>query len=93
MPVILKVVEKEYAEPGHITNLYREYEITRLFDVDGVIRPERMEQTRHCHCIGFQGYRRRFTKEYIRSNKVDLKMFLETAIQIAERLTGFTTRV
>ena len=86
MPVILKVVEKEYAEPGHIANLYREYEITRLFDVDGVIRPERMEQTGTVIALVSRDIGAVSLKEYIRSNKVDLKMFLETAIQIAETL-------
>lgn len=86
VPVILKVLEKEYAEPDKIASLIHEYEITRSLNIEGVIRPEKIVQTSSVVVLITRDLGAISLNKYIQTHSIDLQGFLKIAIQISETL-------
>ncbi|HHY39126.1 MAG TPA: AAA family ATPase [Clostridia bacterium] len=85
-PVIIKAVEEEKADPAGIAKLVYEYEITRNLDIEGIVRPVRLEQAGICFALIMEDPGALFLREYLRSNSIDLTTFFAVAIQVAQTL-------
>lgn len=91
-PVVLKVLEKEWADPAKIASLFHEYEITRSLNIEGVACPEKIEQTNSVVALITRDSGAVSLRKYIRNHKIDLQEFLEIAIQLAEILGRIHSR-
>ena len=86
IPVVSKVLEKESADPGKTASLFHEYKITRSLIIEGVICPEKIEQTSSVIALITRDLGAIPLKEYILKHIINLQEFLEIAIQLSETL-------
>lgn len=86
IPVIIKSLKKEAADPLAISRLIREYEIVRNLDIEGIIKPIRLEQAGLLFALVMKDIGAISLREYIHDRPVDLPAFLNIAAQLAETL-------
>ncbi|HHW47732.1 MAG TPA: AAA family ATPase [Clostridiaceae bacterium] len=86
MPVIIKALKKEAANPVEISVLIHEYEIMRNLDIDGIIKPVKFEQERTFFALVMEDVGAISLRKYIQAHTLDLLCFLDIAIQLSEIL-------
>lgn len=86
MPVIIKCLKKEAADPVGISRLIHEYEIARSLNIEGVIKPVSLEQTGSQYALVMKDIGAVSFRKYIQSNSIDLLQFLRIAAQLTEIL-------
>ncbi|MBD0386902.1 MAG: serine/threonine-protein kinase PknK, partial [Nostoc sp. C3-bin3] len=86
LPVIFKVLNKDYPTPEEITRYKLEYEITRSLSLDGVVHAYSLQQYQNSFVIILEDFGGESLTKIIASKKFTLTEFLKLAIQITEAL-------
>ncbi|MEL7564095.1 MAG: AAA family ATPase [Dehalobacterium sp.] len=86
MPVIIKALKKEAANPIEMAKLIHEYEITRDLNIDGIIRPMRLERAKSFLALVMEDIGAISLKKYVQEHPLKLPDFLNIAIQLTQAL-------
>jgi PAS domain S-box-containing protein len=86
LPVIFKVLKKDYPTPEEITRYKLEYEITRSLSLDGVVHAYSLQQYQNRFVITLEDFGGESLAKIIATKKFALTEFLKLAIQITEAL-------
>ena len=86
LPVIFKVLKKDYPTPEEITRYKLEYEITRSLSLEGVIQAYSLQQYQSSFVIILEDFGGESLTKIIAKTKFSLTDFLKIAIQIVETL-------
>lgn len=89
MPVILKVLRKEYPTPTQLTRYKQEYQIARNLNLEGVIKAYCLESYQNTLIIIFEYFGRESLKILTGRRRFTVKDWLQIAIAIAEVLGKF----
>jgi len=92
LPVILKQLKREYPTPEELARFRREYEITRTFKTDGIIRAYDLLSYQHTLVMILEDFGGDSLANILHSRSLTLMEFLELAIAIAGSLTAVHTR-
>ncbi|MEO1378187.1 MAG: serine/threonine-protein kinase, partial [Cyanobacteria bacterium J06635_10] len=86
-PIILKILKENYPTPSELTRYKQEYEITRSFNTDGVIKAYDLRRYENSLVMFLEDFGGESLK-LLMSNKrqFTLKEFLDIAIKITESL-------
>ncbi len=86
MPVVIKALKEEAANPMGISRLLHEYEITRNLNIEGIIKPVRLEQAGALLALVMKDIGAVSLRKYMQDHPVDLRAFLDIAVRLAEAL-------
>lgn len=81
--VIIRMVKKEASNLTEVSKLLNEFEITRILDSDGIIKPLEIEQTDSYFALIYPDTGAVPLKEYIGSHTAGPWLFTDLALQIA----------
>lgn len=84
MPVIIKCLKNEATDPNGISKLIHEYEITRNLNIEGIIKPIKIEQSDSMFALISKDIGAVSLRKYIQSNTIELSQFLTIAIRLTE---------
>ncbi|BAZ27915.1 multi-sensor signal transduction multi-kinase [Cylindrospermum sp. NIES-4074] len=87
LPVIFKILKKEYPTPEQITRYKLEYEITRSLSLEGVIKSYCLEQYQSTFIIILEDFGGESLANLIAKNRFILTDFLKLAVQITKILS------
>lgn len=85
-PVILKVFNAEVPRFNDVTQLQREYEIAHSLNIEGVLRPESLEQIGHLPGLVLEDFEGRPLRNFVHQFDRDPARFLQFAIQLSNTL-------
>ncbi|MEJ6480830.1 AAA family ATPase [Nostoc punctiforme UO1] len=91
LPVIFKILKKDYPTPEEITRYKLEYEITRSLSLEGVIQAYSLQQYQRSFVIILEDFGGESLTKIIAKTKFSLTEFLKLAIQIVETLGAIHT--
>lgn len=86
IPVVIKVLKEEAANPIGISRLLHEYEITRNLNIEGIIKPTRLEQAGSLFVLTMEDKGAVSLRKYMQDRLLNLPVFLGMAAQLAEVL-------
>ncbi|MGI6777016.1 MAG: helix-turn-helix transcriptional regulator [Acetivibrionales bacterium] len=86
IPVIIKALKEEAADPLGISRLIHEFEITRNLNIEGIIKPIKLEQAGSLFALVMKDIGAISLRKHIQRHPVDLPEFLKIATQLAETL-------
>ncbi|MEA5627917.1 AAA family ATPase [Nostoc sp. UHCC 0251] len=86
LPLIFKILKKDYPTPEEITRYKLEYEITRSLSLEGVIQAYGLQQYQSTFVIILEDFGGESLTKIIAARRFSLTEFLKLAIQIAEAL-------
>jgi len=92
IPVVLKVLFRDAADSEKTSRFFREYEITRSLNIEGIVRPEKLEQTDSVIALVSKDFGAISLKEYIKNHRIGIDEFLEIAVQLSETLSMLHNR-
>jgi len=84
LPVIIKMLKKEAANPLGIAGLMYEYEITRNLNIDGIVKPLGLEQSGSLFALIMEDVGAVSLRKYLQNYPVSLQRFLTIAIGLTE---------
>ena len=85
MPVILKVLKKEEADPVGISRFMYEYEMVSNMNIEGVVKLLGMEQSASCFALVMEDVGGVSLRKYMEDHPViDIQQFIEIAIQLTK---------
>jgi len=87
LPVIFKVLKKDYPTPEEITRYKREYEITRSLSLTGVIQAYDFQQYQNTFILILEDFGGESLAKIITTRKFTLTQFIKLAIQITQSLS------
>lgn len=85
-PIILKILKENYPTPSELTRYKQEYEITRSFHVDNIIKAYDLKRYKNSLVILLEEFGGHSLKILISKYKFTLEEFLAIAIKITESL-------
>jgi predicted ATPase/DNA-binding CsgD family transcriptional regulator len=85
-PVVIKTLKEEASNPAGISRLLYEYEISRCLDVEGIVKPIRLEHERMIFALIMEDTGGISLREYMQNRRVSTESFLDIAAQLAEIL-------
>jgi serine/threonine protein kinase len=91
LPVILKVLKKEYPSLAEITRYKLEYEIMRRLNLEGVVKAYDFQQYRSTFVIALEDFGGESLENLMASKSLSLSEFLQIAIAIAQNLSEIHT--
>lgn len=83
-PVIIKVLEQEKATPADISRFVNEYIHTQGLKIESIIKPIRLIVSDDYFAIAIEDSKTISLREYCKDNPVELPVFLDIAIQLAQ---------
>jgi len=86
LPVVVKVMKDEYPSPEAIAQYRREYEITKNFELEGVVKTLGLEQYKNGLAIVLEDFGARSLKIALESQRLSIREFFPLAIEITEIL-------
>lgn len=86
MPVIIKAMRKEAVNAMELARAIHDYEITRHLNIEGIVKPIKLEQTESYLALVMEDIGAVSLKEYIKDRSLDLLSFLIMGMQLAETL-------
>ena len=86
MPVVIKALKEEAANPMGISRLLHEYEITRNLNIEGIIKPVRLEQAGALLALVMKDIGAVSLRKYMQDHPADLPAFPDIAVRLAEAL-------
>ncbi|MBF0119810.1 MAG: response regulator [Desulfobacterales bacterium] len=86
LPVILKLLNKEYPKPIELSRFNREYEITSNMNLDGVIRCYSLEPCENSLIMVIEDFGGESINKLFLNSKMDVLQFLPIAIVIVDIL-------
>ncbi|MEG4634554.1 AAA family ATPase [Microcoleus sp. AR_TQ3_B6] len=84
--VIIKTLMADYPTLQEIMQLRHEYEISRHLNLEGIVKPYGLENHRNGLALILEDSRGEALKNFLNGHKLELKEFLEIAIQLADTL-------
>ncbi|MDZ7963605.1 MAG: AAA family ATPase [Nostoc sp. DedSLP03] len=87
LPLIFKILKKDYPTPEEITRYKLEYEITRSLSLKGVIQAYDLQQYQSTFAIVLEDFGGESLTKIIAARKFSLIEFLKLAVRIAEILS------
>ncbi|PHK16231.1 serine/threonine protein kinase, partial [Nostoc linckia z13] len=87
LPVIFKVLKKDYPTPEEITRYKLEYEITRSLSLAGVIQAYDFQQYQNTFILILEDFGGESLAKIITTRKFTLTQFIKLAIQITQSLS------
>ncbi|MGF1933647.1 MAG: protein kinase domain-containing protein [Nostoc sp. ChiQUE02] len=91
LPVIFKILKKDYPTPEEITRYKLEYEITRSLSLEGVIQAYSLQQYQSTFAIVLEDFGGESLTKIIATRSFSLIEFLKLAVQIAESISEIHT--
>ncbi|MEG4520836.1 MULTISPECIES: AAA family ATPase [unclassified Microcoleus] len=85
-PVIIKALRAEYPTLEEIARLRHEYNILQSLKIEGIIKAIELTNYQHSLVMVVEYFESQSLKQFINAEHLDLKQFLNIAIQIAEIL-------
>ncbi|MDO9067520.1 MAG: ATP-binding sensor histidine kinase [Deltaproteobacteria bacterium] len=86
LPVVIKTLQSEYATPENSGRLKHEYEITRNFDLDGVVKAYGFEISNGISALILEDFGGVSLKSRIAAGRMETTSFLKIAIGVAKAL-------
>ncbi|MEG5000309.1 AAA family ATPase [Microcoleus sp. B4-D4] len=86
-PLILKVLKEDYPAPAELVRYQQEYEITRSFDCQGVIKAHEIRRHNNTLVMLLEDFGGESLEEILKKRQFTLLEFLKIAIQITESLS------
>ncbi|MDM9582278.1 AAA family ATPase [Nostoc sp. GT001] len=87
LPLIFKILKKDYPTPEEITRYKLEYEITRSLSLEGVIQAYDLQQYQSTFAIVLEDFGGESLTKIIATKRFSLIEFLKLAVRIAEILS------
>ncbi|MDZ8259096.1 AAA family ATPase [Nostoc sp. ChiQUE01b] len=87
LPLIFKILQKDYPTPEEITRYKLEYEITRSLSLEGVIQAYDLQQYQSTFAIVLEDFGGESLTKIIATRRFSLIEFLKLGVQIAEILS------
>ncbi|MBE8970082.1 AAA family ATPase [Nostocales cyanobacterium LEGE 12452] len=87
LPLIFKILKKDYPTPEEITRYKLEYEITRSLSLEGVIQAYDLQQYQSTFAIVLEDFGGESLTKIIATRRFSLIEFLKLAVRIAEILS------
>ncbi|WP_445632683.1 histidine kinase [Nostoc sp. DSM 114161] len=87
LPVIFKVLKKDYPTPEEITRYKLEYEITRSLSLEGVIQAYDFQQYQNTFLLILEDFGGESLAKIITNKKFTLTQFLKLAVKITQSLS------
>ncbi|MEH2174346.1 AAA family ATPase [Nostoc sp.] len=87
LPLIFKILKKDYPTPEEITRYKLEYEITRSLSLEGVIQAYDLQQYQSTFAIVLEDFGGESLTKIIAARRFSLIEFLKLAVRIAEILS------
>lgn len=84
--VIIKTLKSEYLSIVDLTRLQHEYQLLRSLNVPGIAEPIALESNQNGLLLVMKDFPGRSLEEWISGNSLELKTFLQIAIQLVEIL-------
>jgi predicted ATPase/signal transduction histidine kinase/tRNA A-37 threonylcarbamoyl transferase component Bud32 len=84
--VIIKTLMADYPTLQEIMQLRHEYEISRHLNLEGIVKPYGLENHRNGLALILEDSKGEALKNFLNGHKLELKEFLEIAIQLADTL-------
>ncbi|MEP0754614.1 AAA family ATPase [Trichocoleus sp. Lan] len=85
-PLILKVLKEDYPTPAELVRYQQEYEITRSFELGGVVKAHELRKHNNTLVILLEDFGGESLERLLEKRQFTLLEFLQIAIQIAETL-------
>ncbi|WP_347489289.1 AAA family ATPase [Desulfoscipio sp. XC116] len=85
-PVIIKAIKTGMADPVNISKLIYEYEISRSLDIEGIVKPARLEQNGATLALIMEDTGAISLREYLADNRPDLSGFFSISVQLVKIL-------
>ncbi|OCR00279.1 serine/threonine protein kinase [Oscillatoriales cyanobacterium USR001] len=82
-PVIIKTLRSEYPTIEEISRLRHEYNILQSLKIEGIIKPIELTNYQNSLVLVLEYFESQSLKKFVNAEKLDLKQFLNIAIQIA----------
>ncbi|NLY42926.1 MAG: protein kinase [Clostridiaceae bacterium] len=86
IPVLIEVLKEEASNPLEISKLIYEYEIARVLKIEGVMEPIKLENIGNYFAMIMEDVGAVTLREYIKNRPLEVPIFLDIAIQLAEIL-------
>ncbi|MCZ8037970.1 MAG: AAA family ATPase [Microcystis sp. LE17-20A] len=84
--VILKILKENYPTPSELTRYQQEYQITRSFNVDNIIKAYDLQRYENSLVMVLEDFGGQSLKSLLEQSQFNLEEFLKIAIKIAEAL-------
>ncbi|UKO95779.1 trifunctional serine/threonine-protein kinase/ATP-binding protein/sensor histidine kinase [Nostoc sp. UHCC 0870] len=85
-PVVIKLLRQEYPTSIELLQFRNQYIIAQKLEHPGIVRPLCLEAYRNSYVLVMEDFGGISLKEYLKTNKLELKEFLEIALQICSIL-------
>jgi serine/threonine protein kinase len=85
-PVIVKMLKKEAADSVEIAKLIHEYEITRELNIEGILKPLKLERSDSAIALVMADAGLEPLKKYVHDNPLDILEFLRLGIKLVQIL-------
>lgn len=86
IPVVVKVLNKEYPTTKEIQQFYREYDIAQALDIAGIRKPLKMQKKGNRHTLVLEYVEGVVANELSKEAPIDIGLFLDLAIRTAQIL-------
>ncbi|AFZ15111.1 serine/threonine protein kinase [Crinalium epipsammum PCC 9333] len=87
LPIIIKVLKKDYPTVEEITRYQFEYKITKSLNLEGVVKAYSLEQYQNTLLIVFEDIGGESLAKILSSTHLSLEVFLKLAIKLTEALS------
>ncbi|MCA2640691.1 MULTISPECIES: AAA family ATPase [unclassified Microcystis] len=85
-PIILKILKENYPTPLELTRYQQEYQITRSFNVDNIIKAYELQRYENSLVILLEDFGGQSLKSILDQSPFNLEEFLKIALKITEAL-------
>ncbi|MDY6805528.1 MAG: AAA family ATPase [Cyanobacteriota bacterium] len=86
LPVIVKILSKEYPSIQEISSIRQEYNLTKNIDIPGIVKSYSLERYNLGYALILEDFVGRSLKELLTSEKLDLREKLRIVIALVESL-------
>lgn len=86
IPVIIKLLKKEFPSPDQIMRFKREYQITKEIQQEGIIKVYSFEKYQNTYAIIFEDFGGESAKNILQIKTLNTNKFLDVAIRIVDIL-------
>ena len=85
-PVVIKVHKSEYPTERELAKFKKEFEIGRLLETSGVVRPVSLEKLNNGHALVLEDFGGVSLAEILKKKKIGVQAFLKIAVLLADSL-------
>lgn len=86
-PVILKLLKEDYPTPAELVSYQQEYEITRNFNFEGVVKAYDWQKYQNTLVMSLEDFGGESLDKFLANSQFTLGKFLKLAIQITDILS------